>query len=542
MSSPMTVTTEESSATGIVPTRETASRAPMPRTKFATAAAESSAGRSHPCRRTIDPRSPRTTTTTARSTPAHSLVGGIRRSPPPPRCPNSRSPIAVRDSSSSPGRRVRLGEAARNDDDERSPSPDDDRRALRASSGRSHRSSSSSGGGHRATTARVSFQRRPGVLLLDPLWKWKVEHGRRLRRWIEDGLVTVLGMGRDGKIGDGDDADDESFDHCSGGGFDFDAEGVRESFLSMLSSDRAHGDIPPAPASFYAIGERDENFSFEGSVVPRSFPYYLAVACGLPIVDAEFVSSVASSSGGRRGGTANGLGYPFPAAPPPGSDGTIAEGKRHCVDHLVRGASNHTWDAPKKSREAALARHSLWQRRGGPHSGSDTLSPGTDLLRGYGVILVGEFDHPNRGRRTAGKRKRRTNPETKESGYLTRGNVSILLQLCGARVYDVPFASSKHMKKGLTEGQLKEIEDATPLGADRNGPTLKDILRSRIEDRSSSEPRHLLVMLKGESDAMSLGKELLSQMSVEDADLPVISCQWLLDSIGEFEVQEMSRY
>ena len=68
------------------------------------------------------------------------------------------------------------------------------------------------------------------------------------------------------------------------------------------------------------------------------------------IVDAEFVSSVASSSVGRRGGTANGLGYPFPAATPLGSDGTIAEGKRHRVDHLVRGASNYTWDAPKKSR------------------------------------------------------------------------------------------------------------------------------------------------------------------------------------------------
>ena len=206
----------------------------MPRTKFATAAAESSAGRSHPCRRSIDPRSPRTTTTTtARCTPAHSLVGGIRRSPTPPRCPNSRSPIAVRDSSSSPGRRVRLGEAARNDDDERSPSPDDDRRALRASSCRSRRSSSSLGGG--------GIARRPPAFL-------------------------------------------------------------------------------------------------------------------------------------------------FPAAPPLGSDGTIAEGKRHHLDHLVRGASNYTWDAPKKSREATLVRHSLWQRRGGPHSGSDTLSPGTDLLRGYCVI------------------------------------------------------------------------------------------------------------------------------------------------------------
>jgi len=178
----------------------------------------------------------------------------------------------------------------------------------------------------------------------------------------------------------------------------------------------------------------------------------------------------------------------------------------------------------------------MWQRGIGLHSGSDTLLPGTDLLCEYCVILVGEFDHPSRGKRTAGKRKRRTNSEANESGYCTRGNVCILLQLCGARVYDAPIATSKNIKKGLTQGQLAEIESTTPFGAGNNGPTLKDILQSRIENRSSSEPRHLLVTVRDESDAKSLGSEFLGLMSLEDAALPAVSCKWLLNSIGEFKV------
>jgi hypothetical protein len=382
----------------------------------------------------------------------------------------------------------------------------------------------------------VSFRRHPRAFLLDPSWKLSVEHSRRLRRCVDDGLVSVFGIRHD----DDDDDDDEFGDVATNGsfdrsGFDFDDEGVGESFLSMLSSNRTDN-VPPAPASFYAIGvERDPNFTVDGSViVPRSFPYYLAVACGLPIVDAEFISSLGNS---RGCGPTNGQCYPFPSQPV--ADGTIAEEKRGGGDHLVLGASNYTWGAPTRAREAALERHSLWQRGEGPHSGLHTLFPGTDLLREYGVILVGEFDRQNRGKRTAGKRKRRTNSEAKESAYCTRGNVSILLQLCGARVYAPPIASSKNIKKGLT---LAEIENTTPLGADQNGPILKDVLRSRIEDRPSSELCHLLVMVKDESDAKSLGKDFISQMSLEDADLAVVSCQWLLDSIGEFEAQKVSRY
>ena len=373
-----------------------------------------------------------------------------------------------------------------------------------------------------------------------------------MRKWVSDGLVHVLGTTRRGDlVGDVVDTD-ESFD-CTGC-FDFDTAGVCESFLAMLSSHRTDSAVPPAPASFYAIGvERDMNFTLgtEDIVVPRSFGYYLAVACGLPIVDADFFSSVSYRNEGRVTSLSYGQRYPFPSSPV--SDGEITSERKQRgarTTHIVRGASNYTWDAPTRARSAALERHSAWQWGTGPHSDLDTLLPGTDLLIGYFVILIGEFDRTNhRGKRTtAGKRRRGTSSEDRmDTEYCTRGNVSILLRLCGAKVFDVPIATLKNMKKGLTEGQMVEIESATPLGFDHDGPVLKDVLRSRIEDRSSSEDEYdakslgkVLVMVKEKSDAKSLGKVFLRQMSLEDADINVVSCQWLLDSIGEFKAQEIS--
>ncbi|KAL3793182.1 hypothetical protein ACHAW5_001410, partial [Stephanodiscus triporus] len=207
---------------------------------------------------------------------------------------------------------------------------------------------SSGGRPHRAAAARVSFRRHPKAFLLDPSWKLSVEHARRLRRCVDDGLVSVLGIRpHDDDDEFGDDATKGSFDRS---GFDFDAEGVGESFLSMLSSNRTDN-VPPAPASFYAIGvERDPNFTVDGSViVPRSFPYYLAVACGLPIVDAEFISSLGNS---RGCGPTNGQCYPFPSQLV--ADGTISEEKRGGGDHLVLGASNYTWGAPTRAREKSV--------------------------------------------------------------------------------------------------------------------------------------------------------------------------------------------
>merc|ERR1712241_860073 len=105
-------------------------------------------------------------------------------------------------------------------------------------------------------------------------------------------------------------------------------------------------------------------------------------------------------------------------------------------DYLVLGASDYTWDAPKKARATAIERHSLWQKGEGPHAQLKTLPPGTDLLCEYSVLLLGEFDQPNHSKRTVAKRRKQRESETK-GGYCTRGNISLLLQLCGARVYDI---------------------------------------------------------------------------------------------------------
>jgi len=377
---------------------------------------------------------------------------------------------------------------------------------------------------------RVSFQQQPRVMLLNPSWTLSSAHTRCLRKCTNDGFVSMLKM----RSNDAFDNDDE-YDS----GFDFDTKEGRELFLASLSSNRTVQQ-PPAPMSFYAIStEKDESFSFDEAItVPRSFPYYLAVACGLPIVDIEFISSAANL---KRRGTMNHQRYPFPSLPGAGSDKKRDKKKNSQKEYLVLGASNYSWGAPKKARAAALDRHSLWQKEEGPHAQSETLLPGTDLLHEYSVLLLGEFDQPNHSKRTVAKRKKQRDSEIKGGGYCTRGNISLLLQLCGAKVYDIDsVAASKHIKKGLTVNHFTSIKKAMPLGAPGNGPILINALQS-VEEGSHS---NIIVMVKDKSDS-KLGSEFLNQLNsvtsmAEDkvSQIPVVSCQWLFDSIGEFEAKD----
>lgn len=377
-------------------------------------------------------------------------------------------------------------------------------------------------------TARVSFQQQPRVILLNPSSTLSNEHTRCLRKCVSDGFISILNMQN---FSDASDYMDE-FDS----GFDFDTEVGRQSFLALLSSNR-NDDCPPASSSFYAIStERDLNFSVgEAIIVPRTFPYYLAVACGLPIVDIEFLSSAANM---KRRGTMNHQRYPFPYLPV--ADEQQAT-KQSGSDFLVLGASNYTWDAPKKARDAALHRYSLWQEEKGPHSTSETLLPGTDLLHEYSVILVGEFDQSSHSKRTVGaKRRRQMDTKVISSGYCTRGNMCLLLQLCGAKVYDIGYLmASKQIKKGLTGDQIAETMSARPLGPGSDSPiTLEHDLHVCLEGSSQHK---LLVMVKDKSD-VKVGIDFLAQLNLKGAVLPVVSCLWLLDSIGEFEVKETSVY
>ena len=76
------------------------------------------------------------------------------------------------------------------------------------------------------------------------------------------------------------------------------------------------------------------------------------------------------------------------------------------------------------------------------------------------------------------------------------------------------------------------------LGDVENGVTLNDILQSFPAKESSSS--NLIVMVKDKTDA-KLGNEFLLQLAGEDSvrsQIPIVACQWLLDSIGDFELQK----
>ncbi|KAL7455105.1 hypothetical protein ACHAWC_006681, partial [Mediolabrus comicus] len=370
----------------------------------------------------------------------------------------------------------------------------------------------------RRSTLRVSFQPQPRVMLLKPSLALSNAESRCIRKCLKDDMISMLKIPRD------DVMEEDNLDT----GFDFDSDNGRELFLSMLSS-RRDGSPTPVPLSYYALSTEKEYAFEEGVVVPRSFQFYLAVACGLPIVDISFLESQSKKK--RQGGLGHQR-YPFPKVT---DEKTNEEKETHVI-----GASNHNWYAPQKAISAAIERHSLWTKEEGLHASSDTLLPGTELLQNYGVILLGDFDQPSISKRVA-KRKTKS-VQSNSDGSLTRGNVTVLLQLCGATIYDVTsVASGKQIKKGLSETQVTSIANTSPLGHPDGAPTLKEAMRACID---SEEDRKFIVMVKNKSDT-KLGTDFIAQYksfttseSNETGSIDVVSCDWLFDCIGDFQVHK----
>jgi len=369
-------------------------------------------------------------------------------------------------------------------------------------------------------TQRVSFQRRPKVMLLKPSLALKNTESRSIRKCIKDDMISMLKMQRD------DIMEDDNLDT----GFDFDTEDGRGQFLSLLSSSK-NDHSTAVPSSCFALST-DKEYAFdEGVVVPRSFQFYLAVACGLPIVDISFLESHSKK---KRLGVMNHQHYPFPSI----DKKKMAEEEK--ATHVI-GASNHNWYAPQKATSAAIERHSLWTSGEGIHASSDTLLPGTDLLQNYSVILLGDFDQPSVSKRVA--KKKAKSAETTSDGSCTKGNITVLLQLCGANVYDVTsMAAPKHIKKGLSKSQLTDVASVSPLGHLEGSPTLKDVLQSYLDSKDETDEK-VVAMMKDKSDT-KLGTDFLAQIksfasdSNDDGVIDVVSCDWLFDCIGDFQVHK----
>lgn len=370
-------------------------------------------------------------------------------------------------------------------------------------------------------TQRVSFQEMPKVMLLRSSLALKNTESRSIRKCIKDDMISMLKMQRDNVV------EDDNLDT----GFDFDTEDGRGQFFSLLSSSKKCHSIP-VPSSCFALSTEKEYAFDEGVVVPRSFQFYLAVACGLPIVDISFLESHSKK---KRLGVTNHQRYPFP---------TIGEkniSKEEKATHVI-GASNHNWYAPQKASVAAIERHSKWTCGEGIHASSETLFPGTDLLQNFSVILLGDFDQPSVSKRVA--KKKAKSSETTSDGSRTRGNIIVLLQLCGATVYDVTSkAAPKHIKKGLSKTQLTDVASLRPLGHSEGYPlTLKDVVQSYFGSNDDTEGK-VVAMVKDKSDT-KLGTEFLAQFSSFASDsndegvVDVVSCDWLFDCIGDFQVHK----
>mmetsp|Transcript_20643 Transcript_20643/g.41931 ORF Transcript_20643/g.41931 Transcript_20643/m.41931 type:complete len:702 (+) Transcript_20643:130-2235(+) len=382
---------------------------------------------------------------------------------------------------------------------------------------------------------RVSFQPLPKVMLLYPPWTLKAAQSRCLRQCIANELLTIAKMPIHSS---GDDL--VEFDAT----FDIDTEEGRVSFLEYLSHNQKHCSFP-VQQSFYAVSTERDYATCDGVVVPRSFQYYLAVACGLPIVDIEFLSLVLKK---QKSGKSNHERYPFPSFASPGENSSeeVTEEKKY---HVI-GASGYEWNAPQKSRVEALKRHTIWSDTCDSDESSHKFVPGTNLLGEYTVIMTGQFDHP--AVKKLPTRKRQQHFDGGKLDWLTKGRIGLLLQLCGARVYDIDVVTKpKQLCKGLKDSELEEISDLLPLAPPGAQVPLKYVLQSAYASNKNyktagvSVDRNIVVLVK-DATSIQFGRRLLqeyfSRTSPKYEKIPIVSCEWLLDSIGDFNVKEFMSY
>ncbi|KAL3797121.1 hypothetical protein HJC23_000459 [Cyclotella cryptica] len=365
---------------------------------------------------------------------------------------------------------------------------------------------------------RVSFQPRPRVMLLCPSWTLKPANVRCIRKCISDGVITVLS-----KHPTGDDLDSS---------FDFESDLGRQSFLNALSSQR-NGNASPMSLTCYAISTEKDYSMDDGIVVPRSFPYYLAVACGMPIMDVGFLAAF-SSNKNKRSSTHQK--YPFPLLPLTGITSSSSE---EATNFQVIGASDYSWNAPQKAQAAALERHQSWLKGEGVHVNSETLMPGTDLLYGYDIILLGEFDPPRSDPVAKRKKQKHKGEEMKK----TRGSINTLLQLCGARVYDInSVVTLNQLKVKIDNNKCRCINGTLP--SRKNSPTLKDLIKEYAGDSDGNNHKVPLIAMVKDSSCVKGAEEFLAlyfSNSAQPSDvlkkISILTCDWLLDSIGEFDVK-----
>jgi len=332
--------------------------------------------------------------------------------------------------------------------------------------------------------------------------------------------------------------------------FNFELEDDRMSFLSMLFQSTLRSKVPSPPDDdneqddhpcimtqcCYAICSNSEFQTCDGFIAPRSFQYLLAVACGLPIVDISYIRSAALGGGGLKSNGKNCYLHPMDTTKSdnalqdggcgngtaPRSRKTRTRGRDPKVSkmvkaphHIVGDVQSGDWIGPKRARAALLERLS---------STIDSSLPfNNGLLSNYTILLNDTYDtvpipiqqqkerstvnkKRNRARSTIGGGKQAKPVDDIGQNLYSRGRLSLLLTLCGAKILELKAYSKKNIKKGATQ--------VNTAGSDRK----------------------VVVLSNGDQGFCDLSKQLAS------SSISVTSYKWVLDSIAEFTVKNIDDY
>lgn len=299
--------------------------------------------------------------------------------------------------------------------------------------------------------------------------------------------------------------------------FNFESEEEADSFIQSMYTKDSSMHFPIEYS--YALCSNAEYQTCEGYIMPRSFRYILAVACGLNIIDFSYLRNAPSASFGIHDSRK------FLYAPGSMKNDdmptTSSSGRRQrsrgkdeieseAVYQVAGDVDSTELMGPQRSRTVLLQRlcnlddNNYWYSNG--------------LLDTSTVFLFGNFDEPPVPAKdnTVGQKRKRSRSKNDDANLLldapdgkyTKGRIEILLRLCGAKVHT--------------------------LSATSKGSDIKNLDRVIVLTRN-----------KTKSNVVKSIKNLLKDSGFTDDTIsktPIVSCKWLEDSIAEFKVKNTEGY
>jgi len=297
--------------------------------------------------------------------------------------------------------------------------------------------------------------------------------------------------------------------------FNFESEEDADSFIQNMYTKDSSMHFPVEYS--YALCSNAEYQTCEGYIMPRSFRYILAVACGLNIIDFSYLRNATSSGihDSRKYLYAPGS-MKDADAPPASSSGRRkrSRGKEEIESETVYQVAGDVDSielmGPQRSRTALLQRlcnlddNNCWYSNG--------------LLDTSTVFLFGDFDEPPVPTKdnTVGQKRKRSRSKNDGVNLLldapddkyTKSRVNILLRLCGAKVHTLS-ATSK-------ESHIQNPDRVIVLTRNKTTSNVVKRIKKILKDSEFTD-------------------DTISKTSI-------VSCKWLEDSIAQFKVKNPKGY